>query len=221
MKLITNFKDYYDGVLHSTFRDEDRTMYKRETFQNFEDKYGNKKYYYYYPSVTLDKFSLNIYFHSIVFCGSLYKYIIVEQKNNLDGKKSTKCFQNQYDYTEYLKTFKDFKTKRRTYHTSWDSDYSIKKFFEMGKDLDITSLSYEYKSFAIYIINLSKKEYIVNPKLSEYNFEKIKEPYIAAQEVYNYISGVLSCVCTPETNFTDKDILTAKGFDPITSFRKM
>jgi hypothetical protein len=220
MKLISNFKDYYDSVLNSTFMDDDKLLFKRETYKSDKLISDNNTFYASFPFVKYDEVELNIKLYSLIFCGYLVNYILIEEKIIKNQKINNKIFKNSEEYFQYLKTLKGYHPERLPSwkRSSSDSKKYIDEFFKTQIP-NLEELCYKYKTYSI--LNLGKKQYIINPVLKNIHFEKIKDPYTAAQDVYNYINGVLSCVCTPEVKMDNKDILVSKGFDPITSFRKM
>jgi hypothetical protein len=236
MKLISKFKDYYDNVLNTLLREEDKLFYKREE-ELINDKFDyfdklNKVYDFKRSEKFIKnhktKETINIYAYNLVFCGNLYNFTLFHIQSSFS--ETFKIAKNFDEYKklaeEHIENFK-FDTKyywnennNRFYH---NTEKSVRNFFDI-KIENISAISNELKSYSfLYFTNNrinGKNIYLNNPKLEYLHFEKIKDPYTAAQEVSQYINGVLSCVCTPEVKFTDKDILMAKGFDPKISFRK-
>lgn len=61
----------------------------------------------------------------------------------------------------------------------------------------------------------------INPQLKAFGFQKMKGPFEAYQEIDSFISGVLGTSGPQPIETSNINRLEAKGFDRITSFRKM
>lgn len=203
MKLVSDFKDFYDSVLMSLFRDDDKQIYIRKTEGENKDKTYNSHVYGYFTKRDRNE---DLYFYKVFFCGEVYPYIVFKSRDKVT------VFKNAKDYFAFLS---DCNIKVNSqYGDAYRSRASINFFF------DNKNMRNEPNNVAI-ALEQPDGETLLNPNLSQIYFQKVVDPYTAAMLFYNYVTGVLSCVCTPHINFTDKDILIAKGFDPKTSFRRM
>lgn len=60
----------------------------------------------------------------------------------------------------------------------------------------------------------------LNPKMQDYEFYRVKEPFYMYQETFQFISGVLTNIEKEPIQISDKDMIAQKGFDPKYGFRK-
>lgn len=65
-----------------------------------------------------------------------------------------------------------------------------------------------------------KTTLIINPLLRPYQFQKVKDPYTAYQEIEQYVGGVLLSPAPPVPVPSDEIMVEIKGFDPKWGFRK-
>lgn len=65
----------------------------------------------------------------------------------------------------------------------------------------------------------STNEVELYPVLQDLNFQKVKDPYTAFQEVQAYKFGVLGCNENEVVTISDKDRIAGKGFDTKYGFR--
>ena len=213
MLILSNFKDYYDGVV-GTFGIDKTIVYNRMT-EEYETKskgyptifdelkYFNKYYTFSYFSFSKDKDYNNYTIFIIGFCGKLYlgfklynnyefKFLtydpeVVKDKLKIKGKKEI----NNFDalckkITDYdpIEIHRNFKTPIFIY--------------------DENGYTHNYKFY---------RHFYVNPELKTYEFYKIIDPVTAFQEIQMYISGVLG---TGEKNIVeidDKYKIPQHGFD--------
>ncbi len=223
MKLHTDFHDYYDTAIG--FGIDDSVHYNR--FTKIVEKHFKPKLNF--PPANHNKFFL------LGFCGEIYPLIEITE---YDENHRPKCFYCIYSYEEYfdrltrtesvIKNIKselwfqsiketDKEIKKRL--KKWLEKEKIKSFFSDWKKSD-DALFLEYK-VPVWMLDLDgfNREMILNPKLTELDFERIKNANTAFQEISMYLSNIL--VEQKETiAVEDKYRIEQHGFDSKISFRK-
>jgi len=236
MKLISKFKDYYDGAFAY---DEDRTViFHRRNRQlshleveklliNMPETYINNHPH----GRDLNKFNNEYYFRCfvLVFGDNYYIGIRGDEGYYLDIKGDKEYFKKpkEWNFNKYLNTyppekydldkFNKEKYKRLVglldipYYIVWVEPFSIpikKKKTKWDRG------SYNYNSICVYGI----EEY---PFLKPLSFGKIMDPFTFYQELDMWFGANNM----PEKNVTiptgsNEDLIEAKGFDKRFSFRK-
>jgi hypothetical protein len=195
MLIVSRFHDYYDTI--KSFGIDKTVVYNRkkeETFFKGPHMYSDGLFQKPFRATRI-----------IGFCGKLYPlletkgFLIYDRKIALDVVKDSwnkkdinKCFSEDIKDPGLLKIFVEKKVPVFIY-----GDYLAGKY-ENGKS----------------------RQLILNPKLSDWGFQSVKDPVTAFQDIYMYISGVLG-VSAPETvEISDKEMAKKKGHDGEWSFRK-
>lgn len=166
------------------------------------------------------------------FCGKIYPIFHVE----FECKSNTDCSNKEYYFydidtmEEYLKQYLE-KDAFYKPESKWDNFFNITRkyqFTEKGiiKLLDeidtINKSTNRFDTFfsinsPVFTISYSRKlrdhALIKNPILKDYNFFRLKDPYVAFGEISQFISGVLSSNKKLPVEFTDKEKLQSHGFD--------
>ena len=213
MRLHTDFHDYYDNAIG--YGIDDNVHYNR--FIKEIEIYIKSQF-----DVPRHR-NANL----LGFCGQIYPFI-----------KLTK-FDRKYDLYEYswedykvvesfcAYSFEEYKSKKSEWKDFTDAfeyvDYSreikLKQFF-VDWDYQSDKIFLEQK-VPIWIIKLDETQNngILNPKLKDYGFDRIKDSFTAFQEISMYLSNILieqkETVC-----IEDKFRIEQHGFDLKKSFRK-
>lgn len=213
MLLIRKFYDYYDTCVG--YGVDKNIVYNRET------KYINIDLHKNFPNLKnimktnfLFEFKWK-YYNLLSFCGEIYPFI---------------CF-NKYSFDIIKHTFYDIEHLNKidsndyfNYGTKKEYINSIANTFdEIKNSIDTINLHHKTKSPILLIGGESLQDetnVIVNPCLKTYNFQKIKDPYTAFQDISMFISGVLGNNEINVVNISDKDLRDSKGFDNM-SFKKL
>jgi len=99
----------------------------------------------------------------------------------------------------------------------------INEFFRQHKYTKSNYLKYfvEYNCpvFVIRSYNYQDSELLINPKLQDYHFQAMKDPFTLHQEIAGYISGVLGTKEHEIVQISDVSMRDKKGFDKW-SFKK-
>lgn len=213
MKIISKFKDYYDSVsrygvdktqhylritseipFEKKLYDELYQKNYRETntlpyFQKIE--FGIKNQYFKDPII--EKHAIKFDFYIIGFCGNIYPCIKTYSYDD-------KSIEFVYSYDDLIKFITNCKNpqlreaflneKHRTgYYYNIPKPEKYKNFFGLSNE-KLNNLFIK-ENIPIFHIDLSEEKIYSNPYLKDFEFFKIKEPFTAYQDIFNYISGVL------------------------------
>lgn len=221
MYIISKYKDYYDGVVHSMGIDKsivyDRKMKIFESnTSDFPNEFKRERFDYNPLNKPLAwSISLNLkedsqydnYSTFIVgFCGKLYlgwKLI----KNTIYGE----IIDIVYGYDELIKNFNN-----KSY---WN--VNIDDIYNKIVNMDVMYLFRRYGS-PIFVLDKGLKRYddfIINPNLKDYEFYKVFDSFTAFQEIQMFIGGVLGKNENDIIDISNDDKLQQYGYDKW-SFRK-
>jgi len=194
MRIISKFKDYYDGG--SSYGIDMERVYVRETKEiEIADRFYATRFYV------------------IGFCGELYPF---KMKNYISDPKKDTIYDDDMFKFKFIKYPKDdiYKLDKYEIHTD------IKRYNEIKNDKELKSYFMKYKT-PVFFVNFNNRKLTLNSMLKQYGFFKVKDTIQAYQEIYQYISNIL--VENPEIKVpvgSDLDLLKSKGFDAKYSFRK-
>lgn len=206
MKIISNFYDYYDCVMKTSF-DPDLVYIRNEQEEILEREPCGLLSYFLSP--------YNLFPFIIGFCGKIYagykKYYCLGEATKKMGVDI------YFDEESAVKSIplKDQKQKKFKYILR-----AIKSFFDIPKRPQIY-LKFFRNNCPIFIIeNFSKEcKLIKNARLKPFEFYRIFDVYQTFQELQMYLGGL----ARPEKNtndIPDKYLIEGKGFDTKWSFRK-
>ncbi len=234
MKIISSFKDYYDGV--QSFGTDNNFVFNRtaerrdisclEGFAKLTNSFID-----YGQPYTLDKQGGDYYDDRIIqsniilgFCGQLYfgyKFDTIEK-----GKptKSVVCYTkeeglayiesliNNYNVVgfEFTPTPTGSKNQEAWFHSIQSPIFMFPAYANSGEELN---LNWDQD------IPTSPKELLVNPSLKQLDFQLVKDAYSCFQEIQQFISGVLSENENKPNTLTDKERIEQHGIDPKYGFR--
>lgn len=236
MLILSNKKDYYDGVA-GTLGVDKTIVYQRKTIElsnneafdifkraNYYGKNSNNS-----PFLKLGNFFIrkqkpqkyhNYSYFIVGFCGKIYVGFKLYEEINRNIKVTI-----TYDF-DLIKTVVD--TERSFVGNMVDvyndvMNYDISPYFWEIKspifiyDSNASLPSFNYRSMSIGLSNNSTL--IINPILKDYEFFKVFDSFLAFQEIQMYISGVLGNNEKDTLNIDDKYKISQYGFDKW-SFRK-
>jgi hypothetical protein len=249
MRIISKFKDYYDGamglgmdtsVLFMRQKPEIIGASGRPDSPNIPTEYRSICPNLHIETYQTDNFLVKFWPVSIYFCGKVYRGIrvIVESGGFASRSKAyDKTFYSLGSFQAFME-FHDLNVinHRHTYGRSWQSEPNIFKrdsvvkslenfFHRQYDDRDFTGQRIQAKTIiAVYGLEpfmWGRVEHYVtiNPKLSDYEFYRVHPAPQAYQEIEMYISGVLGEANKEPINISDKDRIYQHGFNE-RSFRK-
>lgn len=225
MRIISNFKDYYDGamkygqdpfIVYERFCDKldckndisklERnyvwTWQKRSFFENFSIDYKS--------------------FNSCVigFCGKFYKTL-----KTADDK--LKYFYNAESVMKYV--FSNTRVTSVNEKAIHSFKKQVKQFFAYNLKQThpdfvqwMTTIFQDKNTpyFVIEKVNRDEVSLVLNPILWSYDFYKVMNPVQAYQEISMYVGGILRQPTKNTVEISDKDIAIKKGFGHKYAFKK-
>jgi len=216
MRIISKFHDYYDSVQGYGF--DPTITYVRKTKELRINSENYKIHSLYNLSIRT-----NFYFSesgTIYFCGKQYKFIRIVD-NVYEGKYKT--FFNYESFAKFIETYNK-NLKKIFYNKKNKYDKRAKEYFEVHNNFEENVKKHEkYNSPILVIFESTVKDnnVVINPRLKDYNFQTVFDPYSAYQEIDMFLSGVLQ---SPEKNIItipDKYQKYKKGFDDMSFKPKM
>lgn len=159
----------------------------------------------------------------IGYCGKLYPMVLVEKKT--PAKTQTFGLYSPEEVEEFFE--KENINLAKSLYSYWSmrefsvkSKESMRQFFNTEQ---FKSLEQEFQKHKVPVFiygRFSKDELLVlNPKLKDFKFMRVKDPQTAFQDIFSYISGVLG-ISAPETvELSDKELAKKRGHDGKYSFR--
>lgn len=226
MRIISDFKDYYDSLAEYEKGDYKTRMYIRneKELKVIAGELGSLAYRNYTKHVTNGDRHVFLRLQYIIFCGKVYPFIEARADANSWNTFTTSMY---YTIDSLLNEFPGIKKdiKRKYFFES-----SLSELMENPLP-DLTELcvkhntpvilydpSNNYKSTAA--INNNLVEITINPNLSKLEFYKHLSHFEAYQALDNFVNNVLVSDKMPEYPRTDVEKLESHGFDKKTSFRK-
>lgn len=217
MRIKSDFKDYYDGLLAN---DEDRESLYLRRRQEIESK-DLKDVYLPAMSIPQHYDEVKYFSYTIGFCGKLYGMVIVQF--NVRDKRVEQRLMSIEDCRDFLS--KHFPYTNIRHNGLVNFFESIERNKDSHGDLfnkyGSPCFVYEVTDKINAKENLFGLRYhlVINPKLAAYNFQKLFPPYQAYQEIRMWLSNLTSPE-RPIPPISNEDMIQAKGFDLRTSFRK-
>lgn len=207
MRIFSNYKDYYDVIEQGS---DGNIIFKRNVheFDILNDLKVLKDYMIINNVITPilktnGKLGYGREFHKFLiigFCGQVFPLVKVDN-NYLYGKNEINDFIKKYDSLPI---------------------YPSLNFFKYGLDEVVNEIKKKD-----YFVNHNCSHFLIdenilitNPNLSNFKFQKIKDPFTAFNEIESFISErLIGRMESPELD--DKGKIVSKGFDLKTSFRKV
>lgn len=212
MRLHTNFHDYYDNAVG--YGIDENVHYNRFT-KKVEIRIKSRFDFPNHRNAAL-----------LGFCGEIKPFIELER---FDRKYDDEYDSDDYKVVEryFAYSFEEYKSKKAEWHnyTNYSGYYEdreqikLKQFF-VDWSFQSDEIFLEYK-VPIWTLKLDRNqsEGLINPRLKDYGFERIKDSFSAFQEISMYLSNIL--VEQKEVAvIEDKYRIEQHGFDLKKSFRK-
>lgn len=243
MKIISKFKDYYDGA---TGIYDPVPHYIRKTEDEFvrylpKEKAGALKEAIdlldSMPSYRTNRSGI------VFFCGRCYPFyeeIICQDYRNIVYPIKKRCFYDiqkligqleeniklchpngRREKAEVLKTLRETKIGRTTLMgnnlsiATWDTFVPTGKKIHQKPFVEFSTPVFVLEKARPY----SREHLTINPQLKSYDFASAVSPYEAYQEISMFLGNELSSQMDPNIQRTDNDIRDSKGFDDW-SFRR-
>jgi hypothetical protein len=246
MRIISKFKDYYDGAMGLGM--DTSVLFMRQKPETLEEEGLDKRkevpkaYKSICPNISISSyftkdFQVSFCPVSIYFCGKVYRGLRVLVKSGSFSTSSTLYDKTFYSLDQFI-SFMEFHkfnivdTRGRGLENNLFKRPTVKKdlekFFQgTYDDRDFVEQRIREKTvIALYSVNpftyfwdRFTHEVVLNPKLSDYEFYRVHPAPQAYQEIEMYISGVLGEANKEPINISDKDRIYQHGFNE-RSFRK-
>lgn len=215
MRIISSFKDYYDGVMRTGMDRE--VVYVREQTKvdlgrDFDPGFSTKHTGSYHKVETL----------FLGYCGQIYRVYVVESTRTL--------YQNwryvTYDYEEFKTIMMEhgFASKYEfSENRWWPGSYQKFRDYDTNK---MNDLFHKFQTPLFVVTNVhtyrapDKTTLHLGPSLKELEFQRVKDAYTAYQDIFQYVAGTLNKPENGMVTISDKDKIHKHGFDKW-SFRKM
>lgn len=200
MRIISDFYDYYDSVA--------KVMYDGSVIYNRQTKIIEGPKCYSYDRGLTKSVTVN-------FCG--YSFLGVSFQ-----MKDTSYSRYMWDATTITKFVAEHfpkelvKRERFIYGNPYRENFE-KRYENFYKNRPQPSTE-TWEKYGVPIIAVQNKNTILNPNLDDFDFQRVKDPYTAFQELYMYL-GSKAAPEKPIPQPTDKVMAEIKGFDKF-SFRK-
>ncbi len=226
MKIISNFKDYYDGVVN-TYGIDEHVIFIRDTKELISKDINFKKPEI-YRHTTQGKYSdldhdIHYDFIYIGFCGLIYPCL--KKTKIYIGKPNNVEF--EYNYQNIKDKFHELynqKTKWVVKYYNWndyksnlyDYNQNLLKLFNEHKCSSFL-IDYEYTGYDFY--RKIPVTIMLEPILKQLQFFKIKSAFDAFKDVSIFVAEQLN---TEIDTFvmSDKQKILSRGFDEKYGFRK-
>lgn len=215
MKIISDFKDYYDSI-SGQYLDKDVKFIRKTLAIEISPKGLPRLEFLYSRPYTSRKVALGI----VGFCGNYFPFI------SIDDGISKHYFYNIEDVLEYHSVHNIFSRGIYSYFSSGYSctEKGISAFFNSKNDYSKLDIFFRKHNTPYFILipseNNSNYVMTILPFLKKISFAKVKNPFSAHQEIYQYLTGgFLDTQTRPMVQISDKDKISKHGFDKW-SFRK-
>jgi hypothetical protein len=213
MRLHTDFHDYYDNAVgYGIDNNVHYNRFTKEVEINIKSRTD-------FPPNYFAAYLLG-------FCGQIYPIFKLKKYERSIYAWENDYEENQVGETFYAYSFQEAEEKSKEWGDYTESfggsndreTLKMKQFYFDWNFLD-NEVFLQYKC-PTWIVELGRNRTgLINPKLKDYGFERIKDPFTAFQEISMYLSNIL--VEQKEVvKIEDKFRIEQHGFDPKISFRQ-
>jgi hypothetical protein len=225
MRIVSDFKDYYDCI-QATGQDQTLVYVRKPKLV----KLGAWPWPLCGAAASYWRRNDNLSFSQrmIGFCGKVYPVIIAKVVGSIPEVKSF-CYTID-DVNKFMEANckkKDLKAYYEEKHPSWtywgfkQRAFTFKKYFEECEKVQDQS-GHLFEEYPLFVANCSRDPKVrgieYNACLKDFEFYRKIDTYTAFQELAMFWGG-LAQPNRPIPDVTDKDMVTAKGFNKW-SFRK-
>lgn len=228
MRIISNFKDFYDGISHQ-YLDKD-ILYLRSSIQEYPEKNAVPDVAHFEIADSRNNITYFFSLELLGFCGKIYPMVVI-RTTGIEFKP-TEFNQYSHGFFSYDKLVDFVKLKNipikegrryRWFNFSYqDSLADIARFFETNTNFNKLEDTFRRLNTPVFVlreINRRDRALITNPMLKNFSFQKFKDPYTTHQELFMYVGGYLRQPEKEMVKLTDLQKLEKRGFDKW-SFRK-
>ena len=230
MKIISNFKDYYDymsylGIDNSVVYERMTRKYRASEFKSFDpyslDFYDIVGSYRGFKSIEFNStiryngklYSIHLVHRTIVFCGTCYTFWEYEKKDSRFKPKDIEIIWSIDRLREVVYSIFDMQKRNKYRYEYYIQDIfwnSLKKWqIQPAREKFIRNNEYP-------VVYLYGNEKITNPRLSDLKFYNVVFPQEAWQRISMWLTRPKD---VPETSRSEKTDLIRHGMDK-TSFKR-
>lgn len=216
MRIISNFKDYYDGVMKQGMDRE--VVYVRE---NKDVDLGRTLDLGFSTTHTGSYHSVETLF--LGYCGAIYRvYVIATSRRS--GFQDWRYVTYNYEDFKSIMIEHGFGSKYEfSENRWWPGSYQRFRDFDTNKLKDLFH-RFQTPLFLIHNIHTyrapDKTRITLGPCLKDLDFQRVKDSYTTYQDIFQYVAGTLNKRENDMVKISDKDKIHKHGFDKW-SFRKM
>jgi len=226
MRIISKFKDYYDGFMNHDKKDYNNKLwvrFEKEVKINMNDLkvFEDRRLW----------LNHNHHYHCfLVIAGKVYPFIEVYHPGGLDENlryhESRRNF--YYDIESYVNDHNIRETSYNKYYKYLFHKDDLIKFFKEPYP-DMTDLCLQVGSPIILIQpedhtykdkDSSLRTCVINIRLADLSFSKVMESHSIFQEIDMFVSNIMVDDKMPISPMTDLEKVESHGFDKKISFRK-
>ena len=231
MLIISKFHDYYDSAIGMGI--DKPVVYERHTDETNWQQHTHKDHSYVGQKVgrgaTL--WRIDLLCREIGFCGKWYRCVRAEiSPYDWRAKVAPSVFWDAESFAEFLRNVNIQDMDKPTARWRNEKVYlplqgaeGRKQYFAPYEE---EALFLKHK-MPVFLRALQEENptpfrtpggYVINPGLAEWQFQKVKDPFAAFQDIFMYISGVLGVNTREIITLKDVDKIHKHGFDGL-SFR--
>lgn len=222
MRIISNFKDYYD--IGMTYGQDPALIYLRKTEEvPVEDRLRKiitaSPYCISYPG---RPYGIELDVHLIGFCGKLYPFVGYRNAVHIKGNLVDFIVsQNDIFECELIKTAINKSLSKWSEFGSQFTLKSYEKWVKYATTIDVTDSFISIQAPVFIVSRLSGDKIILekNPRLKEIGFQSVKSPVVAFQEIAMFLGSTLVSEREIPLKVSDTVLRDKHGFDEY-SFRR-
>jgi hypothetical protein len=236
MRVISKFKDYYDGC--QGYGADPKLVYVRKTQEipiestrPGEVKQAELKKAIFDVSAKAGAvphlYHTDVDYGVVAFCGKIYPFWKIGTTTHYTWEKLHKDIRSKAARERHSTYYSDILArieKRRGRNSYWYGTRltrsGVEKYFN-ETDLNVKDDAFIYLKTPVFIIQyvFGKELVITNPLLKDYNFASQVDPWTAYQELSMYVGNNLANQMDPEVHISDKLKAESRGFNEW-SFRR-
>ena len=235
MKIIGKLHDYYDGLM--SYGQDDQLVFYRATesvgsesdiYKDLDKllmidafKRSTWREYYHFPLKTI--YTKDGHLHTIKtffvgFCGKIYFGLHIDCGYNFDNpQRAREHYIYSLSQAERLDALYQYQSGRATVSFLTNIMRNVGDAVEKIDAFDLF-VKHKVPYFVAHTERAELSKIDIVPELKKYNFQAVKDPYLAYQEISMFLGGVIPRQTPEMVQVSDKDRIAQHGFDKL-SFR--
>jgi hypothetical protein len=209
MRIISKFRDYYDGVMKTGMDREVVYVREREEIdlgREFEIGFSTNRSGSYHKVETL----------FLGYCGEIYRVYVIE----FSGHPISASWKFvTYDYEEFKEVMMKWGFGSKYEFSEgrwWAGNYQKFRDYDTNRFKD---LFHKFQTPLFLITNVhsyrapDKTALTLGPSLKDLDFQRIKDAYTTYQDIFQFVAGTLNKPENKMVKISDKDKIAKHGFD--------